>query len=63
MTPTVTGLATGAVLAFAALLFGFWGFLLVALFMGIGAMIGRMAEGKLELRSILDAFAGRRSSS
>jgi uncharacterized membrane protein len=63
MTPTVTGMAAGAVLAFAALGFGFWGFLLTALLMGAGALVGRTAEGKLDLRGVRDALSGRRSSS
>jgi uncharacterized membrane protein len=63
MTPTVTGMAAGAVLAFAALAFGFWGFLLTALLMGAGALVGRSVEGKLDLRGVRDALSGRRSSS
>ena len=47
MSPTVSGLAIGAVLATVGLAFGFWGMLLTALFMGIGAVLGRSAEGKL----------------
>ncbi|MGO3886707.1 MAG: DUF2273 domain-containing protein [Mycetocola sp.] len=63
MSNTVVGLAAGAALAFAALAFGFWGFLLVAVFMAIGAGIGRVADGRLDLRSVADALRGRRSSS
>lgn len=63
MNLTVVGILVGTVLAFAALIFHFWGFLLVALFMVIGAFVGRVAEGKLDLRSVRDALAGRRSSS
>ncbi|MBG6183454.1 putative membrane protein [Arthrobacter sp. CAN_A214] len=63
MTPTQAGMAVGAVLAFAALTFGFWGFLLTALLMACGAISGRILEGKLDLRSVRDALAGRRSSS
>jgi uncharacterized membrane protein len=63
MNLTVAGMAAGAVLAFAALLFNFWGFLLTALFMAIGALLGRAAEGKTDLRSVRDALTGRRSSS
>ena len=29
----------------------------------IGALLGRAAEGKLDLRGVLDAIIGRRSSS
>ncbi|NUT71608.1 DUF2273 domain-containing protein [Pseudarthrobacter sp. C4D7] len=63
MTPVVAGAAGGAVLALAALAFGFWGFLLMAIFMGIGAVLGRAAEGRLDLGAVLDALLGRRSSS
>ncbi|MDJ0320823.1 DUF2273 domain-containing protein [Pseudarthrobacter sp. PS3-L1] len=63
MSPTVAGTAAGAVLAFAALAFGFWGFLLMAIFMGLGAVLGRSAEGKLDLGGVVDALRGKRSSS
>ena len=63
MSPTVTGMAAGAVLAVAALAFGFWGLLLTALFMGVGAVLGRSAEGRLDLAGVLDALRGKRSSS
>lgn len=63
MSPTTAGIATGATLAFAALIFGFWGFVLVAVFMAIGAVAGRTAEGKLDPGSVLDALRGRRSAS
>jgi hypothetical protein len=33
------------------------------LFMAVGAVLGRAAEGKLDLRGIFDAIIGRRSSS
>ncbi len=62
MTPTVAGMAVGAVLAVVALAFGLWGFLLAALFMGIGAVLGRTAEGRLDLGGVLDALRGKRSS-
>ncbi|MEJ1116674.1 DUF2273 domain-containing protein [Paenarthrobacter sp. CCNWLY172] len=63
MNPTIAGIAIGAVLALAGLAFGFWGLLLTALFMGAGAVLGRSAEGKLDLRGVLDALRGKRSSS
>ncbi|MEI2277291.1 hypothetical protein OHC50_07410 [Paenarthrobacter ilicis] len=63
MSMTVTGIAMGAFVAFMSLTFGLWGFLISLLFMGIGALLGRAAEGKLDLRSVLDAITGRRSSS
>jgi uncharacterized membrane protein len=60
---TVVGTAIGAFVAFMSLQFGLWGFLISLLFMGIGALLGRAAEGKLDLRSVIDALSGRRSSS
>jgi uncharacterized membrane protein len=63
MNLTVIGIGIGAILAFTALLFQFWGFLLMVVFMAIGALLGRAAEGKLDLRGVRDALTGRRSSS
>jgi uncharacterized membrane protein len=63
MSYTVAGMAVGAVLAWAALAYGFGGFLLMAVFLAAGALCGRAAEGKLDLRGIRDALTGRRSSS
>jgi hypothetical protein len=60
---TVAGAALGAFVAFMSLQFGLWGFLAALLFMAIGALLGRAAEGKLDLRGVLDAIIGRRSSS
>lgn len=62
MNATLTGTLVGAVLAFAALIFGFWGFLFVALLMAIGALIGRALSGQLDLRALASAFTGRRTS-
>ncbi|AMB58622.1 DUF2273 domain-containing protein [Microterricola viridarii] len=62
MSPTVTGILIGAFLAVSIILFGFWGFLLVALFMVVGALVGRIVEGKLDVRGIANAFSGRRTS-
>lgn len=63
MSPTLSGIAIGATLALAGLAFGFWGFLLVALFMALGAVLGRTAEGRLDLTGVFDALRGKRSSS
>lgn len=63
MSMTVVGIAIGAFVAFMSFAFGLWGFLVSLLFMGIGALLGRAADGKLDLRSVLDAITGRRSSS
>lgn len=62
MSPTIIGVVIGAVLAATALIFGFWGFLLMGLFMGIGALAGRFASGKLDVRGVANAFSGRRTS-
>lgn len=63
MNATLTGAVLGAVLAFAGLIFGFWGFLLVAILMGVGALIGRMLSGELDVRALAGVFTGRRTSS
>ncbi|WP_423920805.1 DUF2273 domain-containing protein [Frigoribacterium sp. 2-23] len=63
MSATVTGIAIGAALAFAALAYGFWGFILVALFVAIGALVGRIVSGKTDVSGLVDALRGRRSSS
>lgn len=63
MNATLSGVAIGAFLAFMAFAFGFWAFLVAAIFMGIGALVGRAVSGKMEWRSVLDAITGRRSSS
>lgn len=63
MNLTVVGIGVGAILAYTALVFDFWGFLLMALFMLVGAALGRMADGKLDIRGLRDALTGRRSSS
>jgi uncharacterized membrane protein len=57
------GAATGAVLALTWVVLGFWAFLLVAIAMLIGSAVGRVAEGRLDVRALADAFRGRRSSS
>lgn len=62
MSASITGIAAGAVLAFAALAFGFWGFLLVAAFMAAGLLIGRILDGKLDLRGLANALSGKRTS-
>lgn len=63
MTPTTTGIAIAATLVLTWIAFGFGFFVLVALAMAIGALIGRIIEGKLDPTSILDALRGKRSSS
>ncbi|MFQ4149500.1 DUF2273 domain-containing protein [Arthrobacter sp. LAPM80] len=63
MNATLAGTAVGAVLALTAVAFGLWAMLLVALFMVIGAVIGRSMDGRLDLRGVFDAFRGKRTSS
>ncbi|WP_372699030.1 hypothetical protein [Arthrobacter sp. JSM 101049] len=63
MNPTLLGLAVAAVLGWAALSFGFGGFVLMAIFLAVGALVGRFIDGRLDLRSVRDALTGRRSSS
>ena len=63
MSATFAGAVIGAVLAFAALIFGFWGFLLVAVLMVAGALTARVLAGQLDLRALAGVFTGRRTSS
>jgi uncharacterized membrane protein len=60
---TTTGILIGAVLGIVAVAFGFWAFVLVAVFMAIGALIARIVTGKIEISSLVDVIRGRRSSS
>ncbi|RFA08187.1 hypothetical protein B7R54_02345 [Subtercola boreus] len=62
MTPTTRGMLVGAVLAVTAVAFGFWAMILVALFVAVGYAVGRVLEGKLDVRGVTDALRGRRSS-
>lgn len=62
MSGTVTGVLVGALLALAALAFGFWGFLLVAVFAAIGGLVGAIVSGRLDVRAVVDAARGRRSA-
>ncbi|KGJ81737.1 membrane protein [Cryobacterium roopkundense] len=63
MSHTTIGIAVGAILALTAVMLGFWAFLLVAVAMGVGAVVARVLDGDLDLRRVADAFRGRRSSS
>lgn len=60
MTPVVGGATAGAVLALAALAFGFWGMVLVAVLAAIGGLIGGAVSGRINLRAGVDAARGRR---
>lgn len=63
MTGTIAGALLGGVLALVWIVLGFWAVLAVAVAMVIGAALGRLAEGRLDLRAVADAVRGRRSSS
>lgn len=58
MNRTTIGIFVAAILAWFACEHGFWGFLASALFMVIGAILGRAAEGKLDLRGVGQALIG-----
>ena len=62
MTGTLVGAAAGVLLALVALVFGFWGFLLVVVLGSIGAVLGAMLSGLLDVRAVADAARGRRSA-
>ncbi|WP_077489646.1 hypothetical protein [Sinomonas mesophila] len=63
MNLVVVGMAAGAFLAFMSFQFGIGGFLGALVFMAAGAILGRVAEGRLDLRRVWEALTGRRSSS
>lgn len=63
MSATVSGMAIGATLAISGLVFGFWGFLFVAVFVAVGAVLGRAAEGRLDVGGVINALRGKSSSS
>jgi len=60
---TKTGILIGPVLALTWVVLGFWAFLFVAIAMAIGALVGRILDGKLDARSLFDVVRGKRSSS
>lgn len=62
MSSTVAGALIGAILAVCWILFGFWGFLFVALLMAIGAIAARVVAGELDLKALASVFSGRRTS-
>jgi len=61
MTGVALGAAVGVALAFAALEYGFWGFLLVLVLALIGGVVGAVSSGALDLRAMLAAARGRRT--
>lgn len=50
-------------MAFVALEHGFFGFIVAILFMAIGAILGRAATGKLDLKGVGEALIGKHSTS
>lgn len=63
MSTTAIGMAVGAVLALTWIEYGFWEFVGVAIAITIGAVVARVVEGRLDLRSVAEALRGTRSSS
>ena len=62
MSATLTGGLIGALLAVAALQFGFWGFVLVVVFAAVGALVAALASGRIDRAALTDVLIGRRSS-
>lgn len=60
---TRIGIFVGATLALTWIVFGFWPFVFVAAAMAVGALVGRIMEGKLDVSGVVDAVRGKRSSS
>jgi uncharacterized membrane protein len=63
MNGTVVGMGVGAVLAVVALTLGFWAFVVVAVAIALGGLVGRIVSGDVDLHRLLDVLRGRRSSS
>ncbi|GAB2487745.1 hypothetical protein [Jatrophihabitans fulvus] len=56
---TLIGLAVGIALGFALVFGGFQGFVVVAVFAAVGVLVGRVADGELDLTEYLGG-KGRR---
>lgn len=63
MSTTQTAMAIAATLAIVWIAFGFGAFVLVAIAIVTGALIGRYVEGRLDVSGLVSAVRGRRSSS
>jgi uncharacterized membrane protein len=63
ITATKVGIFVGATLAIIWFTVGFWAFFFVAIAMIIGAIVGRIIDGKLDMTALVDAVRGKRSSS
>lgn len=62
MSRPVVGAAVGAVLALTWIVLGFWQCVVVALAMLVGAFVGRVLDGTLDVRELAGVLRGRRSS-
>ena len=62
MSHTSVGMFLGAILTAISLEWGIKGFLLGVLFIAVGAVLGRAASGKLDLRGVGQALIGRSST-
>jgi uncharacterized membrane protein len=63
ITATKVGIVVCATLAIVWITIGVWAFVFVAIAMLVGAIVGRIIDGKLDMRSLADAIRGKRSSS
>ena len=63
MSAPVLGAAAGAVLMLTWIALGFGPLLLVALGMALGSFVGMAVSKRIDMRGLLDAFRGSRSSS
>ena len=63
MTGTKFGVIVAALLAIVWIWWGFWACVLVALAMAVGAVIGRIVDGRIDVASLVDVVRGKRSSS
>lgn len=61
-TPTTIGMIIGAVLALTWMTLGFGQAVFVGIAIGVGALIGRAVEGRLDVRGLVDALRGRARS-
>ncbi|GAA1629176.1 DUF2273 domain-containing protein [Leucobacter chromiireducens] len=62
MSGGTVGALVGAVIALSWVVLGFWAAVLVAVLMLVGATVGRVLDGQIDVRALADVFRGRRSS-
>lgn len=60
---TLWGMVLGLALAVVSLHWGIWGFFLGAIFMLVGALLGRWTSGKLDVRGVFKALTGNNATS